>query len=462
MTTLSSPAVQSLRERIGGEIILPADGGYDEARAAWNGRFDPRPAAVVRCHDARDVTAAVAFARAQGLPVSVRGGGHSYAGLAIGDGALAIDLSRMDTVVVDAERRIAIVGPGATWADFDREAQTHGLAATGATVSSVGVAGFALGGGSGYLARRHGLGLDNLEAAEVVTADGRVLRASAAEHGDLFWGLRGGSGNFGVVTSFEFRLHAVGPEVVTAQAFHPIERARDVLRFYRDFMDSAADDVTAYAFALRVPPVEPFPAKQHGRPALALVACHCGDIGEGTASLRALAEFGDPFLAAVQTVPYTAAQQAFDAGMPQGLRWETRAHYLDEMSDDAIDTFARHAESLAGPYTMAYFEPLGGAIGRIEPDATAFPHRDAIYGLHILAGWADAAHDEELMRWARAFHYAMAPHATGGVYVNLLGSDEVVRVPAAYGANYERLVRLKAKYDPENLFRVNHNIPPGG
>lgn len=456
---LDSTTLQSLRNRIAGEVIGPGDSGYDDARSSWNGRFDPRPAVVARCRDARDVVAAVAVAREHGLPLSVRSGGHSYAGQAIGDGAVAVDLAGMDDVVVDPERRTARVGPGATWADVDREAQAHGLATTGATVSSVGVAGFTLGGGSGYLARRHGLGLDNLLSVEIVVADGRVLGASEAENPDLFWALRGGSGNFGVVTSFELRLHPVGPEVVTAQAFHPIAHAPDVLRFYREFMDASPAEVTVYAFALRVPPVEPFPAPQHGDPALALVGCHCGDVDGGRVALEPLVRYGDPLLAGSQTVPYTAAQQAFDAGMPAGLRWYTRAHYLDALSDDAIDTFARHAESLAGPFTMAYFEPFGGAIGRIAPDATAFPHRHAAHGLHILPGWTDPADDAALISWARDFHRAMAPHATGGGYVNLLAGDEADLVQTAWGTNSERLARLKAQYDPENLFRVNHNIP---
>ncbi|HEX2167453.1 MAG TPA: FAD-binding oxidoreductase [Longimicrobiales bacterium] len=460
-TMLDSTNTDTFRDRIDGELILPSDPAYDTARKVWNARFDPRPAALVRCRSAADVVAAIELAREHRLPVSVRGGGHSYAGLGVGDGALAIDLSPMDDVVIDAEGRTATVGPGATWADFDRTAQAHGLATTGATVSSVGVAGFALGGGTGYLARRHGLGVDNVLSLEVVTADGRVLRASNDEHADLFWALRGGSGNFGVVTSFEFRLHPVGPDVVTAQSWHPIEDARAVLRFYREFMESASEDVTVYAFALRVPPVEPFPAEHHGSPALALVACHCGDVEEATKSLERLTTFGNPILAGVQTVPYTAAQQAFDAGMPDGLRWDTRGHYLNELDEDAIETFAKHVESLTGPYTAAYFEPLGGAIGRVASDATAFPHRDAAYGLHILPGWIEASDGDGAMRWMRELHDAMAPHATGGVYVNLLGRDEADRVPAAYGANYARLAGLKAKYDPGNLFRVNQNITAG-
>ncbi|HSJ29854.1 MAG TPA: FAD-binding oxidoreductase [Longimicrobiales bacterium] len=452
--------IHTLRDRVRGELTLPSDAGWDEARTVWNARFDPHPLAVVRCRDAADVAAAVSVARELGLPVSVRSGGHSYAGLAVGDGALALDLSRMNAVAIDAERRVAVVEPGATWADVDRESQLHGLGTTGATVSSVGVAGFSLGGGSGYLARKHGLGVQNLLSLEVVTADGRVLRASDSENEDLFWALRGGSGNFGVVTALEIRLHAVGPEVVTAQAFHPIAHARDVLHFYRDFASGATDDVSAYAFVLRVPPVAPFPIEQHGRPAVALVACHCGDVAAGRAALAPLTEWGEPFLAALQTVPYTAAQQAFDAGMPSGLRWYTRAHYMNALDDPAIDTFVRHAEDLAGPFTMAYFEPMGGAIARTAPDAAAFPHHDAAYGLHILAGWSEPSDDDALMRWTRAFHTAMTPYATGGVYVNLLAADEGDRIPSAYGANYERLTTLKAKYDPENMFRINQNVPP--
>lgn len=457
---LESSAVRSLRDRVRGDVLLPADAGYDDARTAWNGRFAANPLALVRCAGAQDVAAAVTFAAEHDLPVSVRSGGHSYAGLSVSDGALALDLSGMRDVRVDAERGTARVDPGATWADVDRATQAHGLATTGATVSSVGVAGYTLGGGTGYLARRHGLGLDNLLAAEVVTADGQVRGASAHENADLFWALRGGSGNFGVVTSLELSLHPVGPEVVTAQAFHAIERLREGLHFYREFAAAAADEVTVYAFVLRVPPVAPFPAEQHGKPALALVACHCGGVADGTSALARLTAFGDPFLAGVQAVPYTAAQQAFDAGMPKGLRWYTRAHYLDALGDDALETFARHAASLEGAYSMAYLEPLGAAIGRIAPEATAFPHRGAAYGLHVLAGWSEAEADDAPMRWARSFHDAMAAHATGGVYVNLLGEDEADRVPAAWGTNYERLRRIKAKYDPENRFRFNQNIPP--
>lgn len=458
--TFDSTTLHPLRDRLEGEVLLPDDPGYDEARAVWNGRFDPHPLAMARCRSTADVVAAVEFARDNGLPLSVRGGGHSYAGHAVADDALALDLSAMATVEVDAERRRATVGAGAKWADLDGAAQASGLATTGGTVSSVGVAGYTLGGGTGYLARKYGLGLDNLVAAEVVLADGRVVEASEDENEDLFWGLRGGSGNFGIVTSFDFRLHPLGPEVVSAQAFHPFDDARDALHFYREFMAEAPDEVTAYAFVLRVPPVEPFPEHHHGKVAIAFVACHCGALEEGEAALRPLKEFGDPILTMLQRVPYTTVQQGFDAGSPPGLRWYSRAHYLEELPDDAIDTMLQHAESLPGAFSMAYLEPMGGAIGRVDPSATAFPHRNARYGIHIFPGWTDPARDEEMKLWAREFHDAMAPYATGGVYVNLLGGDEENGVAAAYGGNYERLTRLKAKWDPENVFRSNHNIRP--
>jgi FAD/FMN-containing dehydrogenase len=452
--------VHTLRDRLQGELLLPGDTGYDEARAVWNRRFDPRPLAVARVRSSDDVAAVVNFARERRLPLSIRSGGHSYAGHAVGDGALALDLSPLNDVRIDAERRRALVGPGATWSELDGAAQAFGLATTGCTVSMVGVAGYVLGGGTGYLARRCGLAVDNLLAAEIVTADGRVLRASAAENDDLFWAIRGGSGNFGVVTSFELRLHPVGPEVVGAQVFHPWENAGDVLRFHRDLMATAPDEVNVYAFALRVPPTEPFPVEQHGRVALALIASHCGDVAAGEAALRRIAEHGTPFLAAIQSMPYATLQQGFDASLTAGPRWYTRAHFLAELSDAAIETFVQHAAELPGQFTTTYFEPMGGAINRVDAGATAFPHREAACALHIFPGWTDPADDENMMRWTRAFHDAMAPYANGGVYVNLLGRDEERRVPDAYGPNYKRLAQLKAQWDPENVFRINHNIRP--
>jgi len=342
----------------------------------------------------------------------------------------------------------------------DRETQAFGLATTGCTVSTVGVAGYALGGGTGWLARRHGLALDNLIGAEVVTANGEAVRADEEENPDLFWALRGAGANFGVVTSLEFRLHEVGPEVLSAQAFHPFEDAGEVLRFYRTFMERAPDELTSYAFVLRVPPVEPFPDAFHGKLAVALMSCHASATAEGEAALQPLQGFGDPFLAAVQPMPYPALQQSFDAGMAEGNRWYTKAHFLRALTDEAIDTFVDHASRLPGPFTMTYFEPLGGAIGRADQAATAFPHRRAAYDLHIFPGWTDPAEDDEMMRWAREFHTAMKPYATGGTYVNLLDGDEEDPAAAAYRENQDRLRELKRTWDPDNLFHMNHNIRP--
>jgi FAD/FMN-containing dehydrogenase len=460
---LSVTNLRNLASRIAGDVLLPSDEGYDEARAVWNGRFDPHPAAVVRCLTPGDVAGAIRFARSQNLPLSVRGGGHSYAGHGVHDGALTIDLSLMNGIEIDAGGKRAVVGPGATWGAFDAAAQEHGLATPGGTVSTVGVAGFTLGGGSGYLSRKFGMGLDNLLSAEVVVADGRVVRASESENADLFWAIRGGSGNFGVVTSFEFRLHEVGPEVVVGQAYHPIDRAREVLRFYRELTADAPAELMLYAFVLRVPPVEPFPAEFHGQPTIALVGCYAGDLEAGEAAFRPVEQHGQPILAAVQRVPYVQAQQAFDAGMPKGLRWYSMTHYIPELSDEAIETFAERAESLRGPFTLLYFGREDGAVARVDPSATAFPHRDGAYGLHIFPGWTDPAEDGEMRAWAREVHAAMAPYANGGAYVNLLPGDDPESAPAAaWCANLERLARVKAKWDPENLFRINHNVSPAG
>jgi FAD/FMN-containing dehydrogenase len=457
----SIPTFDELRGMLRGDLLQPGHPEYEVARQLWNGRFEPRPLGIVRCQAAGDVAATIALARKEGLPLTVRGGGHSYAGHSLQDGGLAVDLSAMRSVQVDVRARRATVGPGATWAEIDAATQAHGLAAPGPTVSTVGVGGYLLGGGSGYLSRRFGLGVDNLLAAEVVTAEGQVIRASDIENPDLFWAIRGGGGNFGVVTSLELRLHEVGPDVVTVQSFHAIDDGREVLRFYREFMDAAPDELNAYAFVLRTPPVSPFPDEYHGRPAVALVGCWCGDPAAGDAAVKPLAEFGTPFLAGVQRTPYVAAQQAFDAGMPKGLRWYSRAHELKALPDDAIDTMLRFTTDLPGPYTMAYLGRGGGAIGRVDPRATAYPHRDAPYALHIFPGWSDPSDDSAMIQWARTFHVAMATHATGGVYVNLLERDEADRVPAAYGQNYARLAVVKRRWDPDNVFKGNHNIRPG-
>jgi FAD/FMN-containing dehydrogenase len=451
---------KSLPSQVRGEVLFPGDERYDEARVSWNGRFDRRPALIVRCHDAADVVAAVARARMQGLALAVKGGGHDYAGNSVCEGGLLIDLSPLNAVEVDPIARIARVGAGATWGAVDRATQAFGLATPGATVSTVGVGGFTLGGGVGHLARKHGLACDNLVAAQVVTAAGRVVRASARENPDLFWAIRGGGGNFGVATSFEFQLHEVGPEVLAGQIVYRFEDAAAVLRQYRDFMSTAPGAIQCWAFLLRLPPLPVFPEELHGQPALDLVVCHAGTVADGRRDVRPLQHFAAPVLDSVEPQSYLELQQAFDAGMPKGHRWYSRAQDLRALPDEAIDLLLEHARRLPGEFTTAYLAAGGGAVARAGGTATAFPHRDAAFSLHVFPGWSDPGDDADNMRWAREVHRAMAPYSTGGVYVNMLAEDETDRVGAAYGANYERLTELKKRWDPENVFRGNHNIGP--
>jgi FAD/FMN-containing dehydrogenase len=458
--SVDETALRQLRERFGDDLVTPLDSRYDAARAGWNGRFDRRPGAILRCRSAAQVAAAVEVARALDLLVAVRSGGHDYAGHSTCDGGLRIDLGAMKGIEVDADRRRAKVEPGVTWAELDRATGALGLATTGGTVSSVGVAGFTLGGGTGWLARSRGLALDNLLAAEVVLARGERVRASAEENEDLHWALRGGGGNFGIVTSFELRLHEIPERVLAGQVVHEHAAAREVLREYRDFMAEAPDELGCYAFFYRAPPVDPFPAALYGRTVVALVAAWTGEPAAAEQALAPLRRFGAPALDTVQPLPYVDLQRSFDAGMPKGLRWISRAHYLDALTDDAIEVVLRQTETLPGDFTIVYFDPMAGAIGRVAPTATAFPHRRAAYGLHIFPGWQEPADDERNIAWARAFHAEVTPHASGGVYVNMLGGDEPERIPAAYGANYARLRELKRRFDPENFFRSNHNLPP--
>lgn len=443
-----------------GTVISPEHEEYDAARTVWNGRFDRHPAGIVQCRGAADVIAAIDVAREHDLPVAVRGGGHDYAGNPARDDALVIDCTSMDSVRVDPDARTARVGPGATWADVDHETQQFGLATTGATVSTVGVAGYTLGGGTGHLARSLGLAVDNVRAMDVVTADGDFVQANPEENPELFWALRGGSGNFGVVTSFEYDLHPIGPEVLAGQIVHPFEEAPAVLRHYKSFMAEAPSAVNCYAFIVRIPPIPVFDEELHGEPAVNLVAAYTGDPEAGERALAPLREFGDPILDSVRPQPYTALQQAFDDGVPEGERWHSKAQYMDELTDDAIDTLVEATDPFQGPLTMVYLEPMGGAIAEVSSDETAFPHRDAAYSIHVLAGWSDPDRDEAMIEWTESVHDAMEPHSIHGVYVNLLNRDEADRIPEAYGENYERLREVKATWDPENLFDSNQNIEP--
>ncbi|MGH3650505.1 MAG: FAD-binding oxidoreductase, partial [Acidimicrobiia bacterium] len=451
--------VSELISAIDGEVLEPDSAGYDEARALWNMRFDRRPDVIARCVTDGDVSTAVDFARDTGLLLSVKGGGHSYAANTVADGGLLIDLSPMKQVRVDPGSLSVLVQGGVTCAELDATTQQHGLATPTPTVSSVGVIGAGLGGGGGYLSRAYGLTIDNVTSAEMVTADGRRLRLSAAENDDLFWAIRGGGGNFGVVTSLDLRLHPVGPEVLSGQIIYPFDDAVEMFGFFREFMAEAPDQFQCYPFCFKVPPIDLFPPETHGMPVLDFVVFHQDP--DAIDFVQPLRELGEPILDLVGPAPYVAAQTGFDANLPKGHRYLSKAHDLDELSDAAIETMVEFVPEMVGAFTAAYFDPSGGAVGRVDPSATPYRGRSTSYGFHIIAGWLEAGEDESVIGWASGFHEAMAAHATGGVYVNLIADDEPGRVPAAYGDNYQRLVDLKREWDPTNLFRHNYNLAPG-
>lgn len=465
MTTKDEKHVESTTlkntGRIRGEILEPGDPAYDQARKVWNATVDRRPAAIVRCRGTADVIQAVNHARENGLLLAVRGGGHSFAGKSVCDGGLVIDLSPMRGAWVSPDTRTVRVQGGATWADLDHETQAFGLATTGGLISHTGVGGLTLGGGIGWLARKHGLACDNLLSADVVTADGELVRADEDEAADLYWGLRGGGGNFGVVTSFEFRLHPVGPEVLGGFIIHPFEAAAAGLRFYREFTADLPEEVACYAMFGRIPDGEPFPAEHRGRTAFIFAASYAGAVAAGEQALAPLRAFGKPLLDALQPMPYAVLQQAFDEPQKPGNRWYGKSGFWNELSDQAIDTLVGGVDPLSGPLTMVFFECMGGAVGRVPVDATAFPHRAAPFNFGITAGWTDAAEDERHMAWTRQLHASLSSYDQG-VYVNYADEDESGRTGAAYGPNYERLVAVKNRWDPDNLFRMNMNVTPTG
>ncbi|HSH09040.1 MAG TPA: FAD-binding oxidoreductase, partial [Oceanipulchritudo sp.] len=376
-----------------GQLLIEGEPAYEAACAIWNARLARRPAAILQCANAADASLGVKFANAQGLRLAVRGGGHSYAGLGTSEGALMIDLSQMKDIEVDPANARASVGPGVRWGEFNEATLPHGLAPAGGTVSSVGVSGFTLGGGSGWLTRKHGLALDNLLSVEVVTATGDIIAASESENPDLFWGIRGGAGNFGIVTRFDFRLHPIGPQVFAGQVIYPFDLAEKAMRIYRDVMATAPDGFCCFPATFRIPPIEAFPAELHGQVVIDFIIGHIGEVAEGATIAQPLREVGEPIMDLCTPQPYGDLLKVFDAGTPPGQRWYSRSHYISEISDEAIAVFLKHSANIKGAFTFAYFETLGGAAGRVAPDATAFPHREAKYDYHILAGWMDSAED---------------------------------------------------------------------
>jgi FAD/FMN-containing dehydrogenase len=444
--------VDGFRSSLRGELITPVDPSYDTIRAVWNGMIDKRPALIARCTGVADVIASVNFARQQNMLVSIRGGGHNVAGNAVCDGGLMIDLSQMKGIWVDPTQQTARAQGGVLWGEFDHETQQFGLATTGGTISTTGIAGLTLGGGVGWLNGKYGLACDNLISVDIVTADGELRRASATENEELFWGVRGAGANFGVVTSFEFKLHPVGPMILGGMVLHPIDRAAEVLRFYREFTASEPDELTTSVAMLTGP---------DGNRVIALVACYAGSIDEGERILAPLRLFGSPIADMMGPLPYTALQSLLDAAFPHGQHSYWKSSMMRSIDDEAIGIMTEHFASVPSSKTVVLIEHYHGAYARVTPTDTAFNHRADPHNFVTISVWDDPAETERNVQWTRDLYEAIDPYLSRGVYVNVLDSDEgFARVKAAYGENYDRLLALKRQYDPMNLFRMNHNIRP--
>jgi len=461
--TLDAEALQKFAEGVRGDVLRPGDEGYDDARAIWNGLIDRRPALIVRSTGAADVVDAVNFAREQGLVLSIKGGGHNVAGNAVNDGGVVIDLSRMRGVHVDASTGTVRAQGGATWGDCDRETQLFGLAVPGGVVSTTGIAGLTLHGGVGHLRRKYGLSIDSLLSVDIVTADGQLRRASATENEDLFWAVRGAGSNFGVVTSFEFQAHPVGPMVMVGALFYAVEDGPAVLRGWRDYMASAPEELSSLALFWSVPPGEPFPPEHHGKSVLVVAAVYSGAVEDGEPVVQPLRELAQPLVDLSGPWPWLGLQSGFDALFPKGAFYYWKSRAFAELPDEAIDEIADWAARRPSPLTDLTIWHHGGAIGRVGETETAYGGRDVPFLVTGEVSWSDAAQNDEAIAWGREFWAAMGRHSTGGLYLNFpgLGEEKEELVRAGYGANYDRLATLKAKYDPANLFRMNLNIPPG-
>lgn len=449
---LHPEVLADLAAHLHGELICPSDSGYDASRKVWNGMVDKTPALIMYCADQADVVHAVRFAREHHLPVAVRSGGHSLSGASTCDGGMVIDLSRMKGISIDPGRRTARAQAGLTLGEFIRAAQAFGLATTTGTVAGTGLAGLTLGGGLGWLMGKYGLTIDNLLSVDLITADGQALRASATEHPDLFWGVRGGGGNFGIVTSFEFQLHPVGL-LLAGKVVYPITKALEVLRFYREYTSTAPDELTAYACLSTAPT---------GLPTIAINLCYCGSLEEGERLVGPVRTFGKPLADLIRPRSYLKMISFADAGAPNGRCYFERACTLKHLSDEAIETIADGGVSFTSPFSHVLLQHVHGAASRPDPTETAFALRDESYVMSIVAAWDGgvAGTAQRHIEWTRAYWRAMEPFASSGVYVNFLGNEGEGRVRAAYGVNYERLVALKNKYDPHNFFALNQNIKP--
>ncbi len=458
---IDAAALNSLKARLRGPLLLPADAGYDESRSLWNAMIDRRPAAVVRCLGAADVVTSIQFAREQKVVLTVKGGGHNIAGLAASDGGLMLDMSSMRGVWVDTAARTVQVQPGCLLGDVDRETQLHGLAATLGFVSATGAAGLTLGGGFGYLTRRFGWTSDTVRSMTMVAADGRVVRASEEENPDLFWGLRGGGGNFGVVTNFEYRLHPVGPEIIAGAIAWRADAAPEVLEMYRTFRDQAPPELTCVAILRKAPPAPWLPKDVHGEPVVVLVVCHAGPVQDGERLAAPLKAFGKPVGDIVQRRPYVSQQSLLDATQPKGRRYYWKSEYLGDLSSDLLAKTIEHAGRMRSPHSAVILFPVDGAVQRLPEDHSAVGNRNARVVLNITGSWERPEDDAANVEWARTAWRDLRRFSTGGTYINFLTEEEGDdRVRTAYGANYDRLIEIKTKWDPTNFFRMNKNIAP--
>ena len=460
MAMQPSEAIARTKGTIKGRVLTADDANYDAARQIWNAMIDRRPAVIVQPADAGDVEPAIKFARANALEISVRGAGHNIAGNAVCNGGMMIDFSNLRNVRVDAGKKRATVDPGATLADLDNATQQQGLATPVGINSTTGIAGLTLGGGFGWLTRKHGMTIDNLISVEVVTADGKRLRASDKDNAELFWALRGGGGNFGVVTGFEFALHPVGPEILAGLIVFPFAQAKQVLTRYRQFANAAPEDLSVWVVLRQAPPLPFLPENVHGQEVVVLPIFYAGAVAQGQKLVERLRSFGDVLGEHVGAQPYTQWQKAFDPLLAPGARNYWKSHNFTELSDGAFDAIVEYAGELPSPQCEIFIGHIAGAANRVAADATAYAPRDAKFVLNVHGRWDSPAQDASCIEWARAFFNASAPYASAGAYVNFMTEEEGNRVAAAYGSNYDRLVQIKRRYDPENVFHLNQNIKP--
>src|SRR4051812_46405602 len=459
MQVLDSTALEQLAGSVKGECLKPGDEGYDEARTVFNAMVDKRPAVIVKCRDPRDVIAAIDIARARAAEVSVRSGGHGVTGAQMSNGGITIDLTPMKRITVDPAARTARAQAGVTWGELDAATQEHGLAVTGGRVPSTGIAGLTLGAGSGWLERKLGFTCDNLIEADVVTADGRFVRANESENSDLLWALKGGGGNFGVVTQFTYRLHPVGPLLYGGMLVFPPFASRDIARAYREFMRDAPDEVGGALAFLTAPPEEFVPEQARGKPAVGIIVAYTGDPDEGERAFKPLKDLG-PAVDLTGPMPYVAIQQLIEPGNPPGRRNYWKADLLDDLPDEAIDEIADAHMRMVSPFTVLLFQPLGGAVARVPADATALGRRDAAWAYHVISQWEDAGDDERNIEWSRAVAKSLEPSASGGVYITYTSDTGDARVRDAFRDHYDRLVTIKDRYDPGNMFHLGQNIRP--